>query len=155
MLDAATVFLAPGPKGFFENAAWLIGLPLLALGAIGLLVALSPIELRWPQPQPAAPEPELVEPEEGHPTPAVYLQVGLVLAVITLVEVIAYYVDIAQGALLGILLSLSLAKFALVVLWFMHLRFDNRLLSILFSGGLALVMALFIVVLATLGSNLV
>jgi hypothetical protein len=37
----------------------------------------------------------------------------------------------------------------------MHLRFDNRLLSILFSGGLALVMALFIVVLATLGSNLV
>jgi caa(3)-type oxidase subunit IV len=154
MLDAATVLLSSGPKGFFENPAWLIGLPLLGLGVFGVLLAMSPIELRWPQFQ-DAPEPELVPYPEGHPTPLVYVQVGFILAVITAVEVVAYYLDIARGALLVVLLTLSITKFALVVLWFMHLRFDSRLFSILFSGGLALVIALFIVVLATLGSNLV
>jgi cytochrome c oxidase subunit 4 len=152
---AALLLSSPGPKGFFENPAWLIGLPLLALGALGMLAVLSPIELRWPQLPESMPEPELVPQPEGHPTPLVYIQVGLILAVITLVEVVFYYIDMAQGALLAVLLVLSIAKFALVVLWFMHLRFDNRIFSILFSGGLALVIALFMVVLATLGSNLV
>jgi hypothetical protein len=36
----------------------------------------------------------------------------------------------------------------------MHLRFDNRLFSTLFTGGLMLVAAIFIVVLATLGASL-
>lgn len=155
MLDAATVLLSSGPKGFFEDPAWLIGLPLLGLGVFGVLLAMSPIELRWPQFPDAAPEPELLPYPDGHPTPLVYVQIGLILAVITAVEVVAYYLDIARGALLAVLLTLSIAKFVLVVLWFMHLRFDSRLFSILFSGGLVLVIALFMVVLATLGSNLV
>jgi hypothetical protein len=37
----------------------------------------------------------------------------------------------------------------------MHLRFDSRLFSTLFVGGFALAAAVFIVVLATLGGNLV
>jgi len=55
----------------------------------------------------------------------------------------------------GVLLALSAMKFVLVALWFMHLRFDTRLFSILFGGGLALIVALIMVVLATLGSNLI
>ena len=66
-----------------------------------------------------------------------------------------YYVDIAQGLLLGLLLVLSAMKFVLVMLWFMHLRFDSPLFSTLFTGGLLLAVALFMVVLATLGSSLV
>jgi len=154
MSELLTLLLSSGAKGFFENPAWLLGLPLLALGVLGIMVALSPIELRWPQPS-AYDEPELVEPEAGHPDAATYIKIGAILFVITMVEVIVYYVDALQGALLGILLVLSASKFALVALWFMHLRFDNRLFTIFFTGGMALVATLFVVVLASLGASLV
>ena len=49
MVGVALAILAAGPKGIFENPAYLIGVPLVLLGAIGILLALSPIELRWPQ----------------------------------------------------------------------------------------------------------
>jgi len=149
--------LAGGVKGFFENPEYLLGIPLAAVGVLGVLLAISalaPFELRWPEPVQYEPE-QLVEPEEGHPSPATYIQVGIILAVVTAIEVAFYYIDIAQGVLLGVLLTLSLLKFVLVVLWFMHLRFDSRILSVLFTGGMALAGALFIVVLATLGANLV
>jgi len=155
MLDAATVLLSSGTKGFFENPAWLIGLPLLGLGAIGILLALSPIELRWPQSLGAEAEAELVELPEGHPGPAEYIRVGLVLAAGTLAEVAVYYVDMADAAQLAIMLVLMVVDFALVALWFMHLRYDSKIFSILFTGGMVLVVALFFIVLASLGASLV
>jgi len=157
MLALATVLLSsPGLKGFFENPAYLLGIPLAVLGAIGLLIALSPVELRWPQPgPPAVAEAEMEYVVEGHPTASTYVTVGLILSVITVFEVIVYYVDALSGALLGILMSLSALKFLLVVLWFMHLRFDSPVFSILFAGGLTLVAALLFVVLASLGASLV
>jgi caa(3)-type oxidase subunit IV len=145
----------PGPKGVFENPAYLLGLPLLALGAAGVLLALSPIDVRWPQPSPPSEPEEILPPPEGHPTAEVYIRVGLILAVVTAIEVAVYYIEALQGALLAILLVLSAGKFALVALWFMHLRFDSRLLSIFFVGGLLLVGSLLMVVLATLGASLV
>ncbi len=158
MLALATWLLTPGPKGFFENSAYLLGVPLLALGVLGALLVLTPLEIRWPQRQqravPAEVE-ELLPPPEGHPSAEVYVQVGAILAVLTALEVAVYYIDALEGALLGILLVFSTAKFALVALWFMHLRFDSRLFSVLFTGGLVLVAALFFVVLASLGASLV
>lgn len=152
------VVLAPGVKGFFENPGFLLGTPLVILGVIGLMIMLLPIELRWPVPSMAAAEPQ-VEAEvldiEVHPGPKEYVTVGLILAVVTIVEVALYYIDIAQGALLGMLLVLSAVKFVLVVLWFMHLQFDSPLFSTLFTGGMMLVLALFIIVLASLGASLV
>jgi cytochrome c oxidase subunit 4 len=59
-----------------------------------------------------------------------------------------------EAVLAPILIVLSLSKFLLVVLFFMHLRFDNRLFSTLFTGGFALAIAVFIVVLATLGASI-
>jgi caa(3)-type oxidase subunit IV len=156
VLTLATWLLeTPGPKGVFENPAYLLGLPLLALGALGVLVALSPIDIRWPQPQAPQVVEEILPAPEGHPTAEVYVRVGLILAVVTALEVAVYYIEALGGALLAILLVLSAGKFAMVALWFMHLRFDNRLLSILFTGGLLLVAALFMVVLASLGASLV
>ena len=169
MGSAVAVLLAAGPKGFFENPGYLIGLPLLILGAIGALIALTPLEIRWPVRQAprggakpgggaAAQGPPAAVDEAGapgHPTATAYIRVGVVLAVATLLEVAVYYVDMADGAQLGIMLAMMLLDFALVALWFMHLRFDSRLFSALFAGGLALGVALFVVVLATLGANLV
>lgn len=155
MLELLAVFLRPDVKGWFEDPAYLIGIPLLALGALGVLVAMSPIELKWPAPA-REEEYEIFDEVPGdHPGAAEYVRIGLILAVITAVEVAVYYVEALEGALLVILLVLSAAKFALVALWFMHLRFDNRLLSIAFSGGMLLVALLFVVVLSTLGASLV
>ena len=156
MLELLTVVLAIDGKAFFENPAYLLGIPLIAVGVLGALVALTPIELKWPQPAPPEEEYEILDQApDGHPDAAEYVKVGLILAVITAVEVAIYYVDALAGALLVILLVLSAAKFVLVALWFMHLRFDNRLLSIAFSGGMLLVVLLFVIVLSTLGASLV
>jgi caa(3)-type oxidase subunit IV len=61
----------------------------------------------------------------------------------------------SQGVLIPTLLVLSAAKFAFVVLWFMHLKFDSPLLSRLFATGFFGAIVLFTVVMATLGANLV
>ena len=156
MLELLTVLLNPDGKAFFENPSYLIGIPFVALGLLGALVALSPVELKWPQPAPPEEEYEIFDHADGdHPDAAEYIKIGLILAVITAVEVAVYYVDVLEGALLAILLVLSAGKFVLVVLWFMHLKFDNQLLTIAFSSGILLVAALLVVVLSTLGANLV
>ena len=93
--------------------------------------------------------------ERAHPGPAEYVKIGLALGIVTAVEVAVWYADLAQWALVTILILLSGAKFSLVGLWFMHLKFDSRLFSGLFVGGLLLAMALFVVVLATFGAGLV
>ena len=156
MLELLTVMLAADGKAFFENPAYLLGIPLVALGVLGAAVALTPIELKWPQPAPPKEEYEILDhAPDGHPDAAEYVKVGLILAVITAVEVAIYYVDALEGALLAILLVLSAAKFVLVALWFMHLQFDNRVFSMFFAGGIVLAILLFIVVLSTLGSSLV
>ena len=157
MLELVPVVLAEGLKGLLQDPGILLGVPLVVLGIIGVLIVLAPVGFeRAPQPEAAAAaEAEAVTIEGEHPTPEQYIAVGLILAVITAVEVGFYYVDLAQGALVGILLVLSALKFVLVGLWFMHLRFDSRIFSTLFTGGLVLATGLFIVVLASLGASLV
>jgi len=92
---------------------------------------------------------------EKHPGAWEYIQIGLVLSVITAIEVGLYYIDLEHNLLVAMLLALSAVKFSLVVLWFMHLKFDNRLFSTLFVSGFFLAMSVFIVVLATMGGKLV
>jgi len=138
-------------KSFFEDPNMLLGLPLLVIGAIGAIVAVATL---------AAPQPALVgappaRRHGAHPGPLEYVQIGAVLAMLTAIEVAVYYVNIQQGLFITILLALSATKFAFVVLWFMHLRFDSRLFSTMFIGGFALAASVFVVVLATLGGNLV
>jgi cytochrome c oxidase subunit 4 len=151
MLDRAALLLAEGEvTEFFENPAVLTGIPLVALGIIGLLVVLSPLGFGGRE----VPEPDLSSHEEGHFTEGVYIKVGLILAAITAIEVAIYYMDLAQGTLVAFLLAFSASKFVLVVLWFMHLRYDSPLFSTLFTGGMLLVAALFVVVLTTLSASL-
>jgi cytochrome c oxidase subunit 4 len=80
--------------------------------------------------------------QPAHPTPALYAKVAFVLFVLTALEVLAFE---AAGGGLGarlqpliapivvlLLLVLSAAKFALVAMFYMHLKQDPRLLSNLF-----------------------
>lgn len=151
----AAVVLSSGVKGFLEDPRYLLGIPLAALGAVGLMIALSPVELKRPQSQPQSGDVILPHGAEGHPGPLEYIVIGLILFVITVIEVGVYYLEMADGAMIAVLLTLSAMKFVLVLLWFMHLRFDNQLFSIFFSGALLLVVSLFVVVLTSLGAGLV
>lgn len=134
---------------FFENPELLFGAPFLALGLVGLLVAAS--ALLAPDPAAAARAPVR---RAGHPDEMEYVQIGVVLAIITAIEVVVYYFDINRELFITILIALSAIKFTLVVMFFMHLKFDSKLFTTAFITGMALTAALFTVVLATLGSNL-
>ena len=137
-------------KDFLENPALLVGIPLLALGIGGL--AAAAMLLLIPEPQ-MTPQQRAVA--HAHPGPEEYIRVGLALAVITLFEVGIYYLDINRQLFVAILIGAAAAKFILVVLFFMHLKFDSRLFSTAFITGRALALAVFTVVIATLGANLV
>ena len=86
--------------------------------------------------------------EPAHPTPFTYLKVGTVLAILTGVEVGVFYIDALEAAFLPIFLILSVAKFALVVMFYMHLKFDSRLFSGVFVGGLLLAIAVVVVLMS-------
>ena len=74
----------------------------------------------------------------GHPTPFTYFKVAMTLSAITAVEVGIFYIEDLGKGIIPILVVLSGAKFALVAMFFMHLRYDARLFSWFFVGGLAL-----------------
>jgi cytochrome c oxidase subunit 4 len=86
--------------------------------------------------------------EHAHPGSREYVTIAIILAIITAAEVIVYYQESIRSVLVPILLILSISKFALVALFFMHLKFDSRLFSVLFSGPLALMIAVLIALLS-------
>ena len=86
--------------------------------------------------------------ERAHPTPAKYVAIALILAAITLIEVAIVYMDFLADIVGPVLVILSAAKFAMVVMFFMHLRFDNRLFSTIFVTGLLLATGVLITLLA-------
>ena len=86
----------------------------------------------------------------GHPGAKEFVRIFLILIAITAVEVALYYIRDEIGAwFIPILFLLAGSKFALVVLWFMHLKFDSRRYSRFFVMGLAGAMTLYMIVLIT------
>jgi len=97
--------------------------------------------------------------QHAHPSPALYVKVAIVLFVLTALEVLAFE---AAGGGLGaglrpliepivilLLVVLSAAKFALVAMFYMHLKQDPRLLANIFVFPL-LIAALLVVALIIL-----
>ncbi|MGH7577429.1 MAG: cytochrome C oxidase subunit IV family protein [Longimicrobiales bacterium] len=78
------------------------------------------------------------EPGTKHSHAKTYILIGLILTIITAVEVAIFYIPQLESVLVPILLTLSASKFVLVVLFYMHLRDDDRLFSRVFFGPLFL-----------------
>jgi len=74
----------------------------------------------------------------GHASPGFYWAIGALLTVITAVEVAVFYIPALHPVLVPVLLTLSAAKFAMVVMFFMHLKFDSKIYSGLFLAGMVL-----------------
>jgi cytochrome c oxidase subunit 4 len=83
------------------------------------------------------------------PTDKQYVIIALLLAALTAIEIAATEVGPDGGLLIASLLVLMVVKFAFVILFFMHLRFDNKLFSRMFYIGLAFAVVLYSVMLAT------
>lgn len=77
----------------------------------------------------------------AHPSNRTYVLVAAILGVITAVEVGVFYVEALKPVLVPVLLTLSAAKFTMVVGFFMHLKFDSKLYRALFVGPLVVAVA--------------
>jgi cytochrome c oxidase subunit 4 len=97
-------------------------------------------------------EDEVSQAEHGaHPTEAKYVKVALILAVLTAIEVGLYYTKFSQALTNTMLLALAALKFVMVAAYFMHLKFDNKLLRRLFVTGFVLAVSVYVAYLVTLG----
>ena len=72
----------------------------------------------------------------GHPTPATYFKVAMVLSILTAIEVAIFYVTQLSYGIIPILAVLSIGKFALVVMYYMHLKFDSKIFTGMFFFGM-------------------
>ncbi|MBI4336436.1 MAG: cytochrome C oxidase subunit IV family protein [Chloroflexi bacterium] len=86
--------------------------------------------------------------EPAHPTPFTYIKVAAVLGAITALEVVVFYMQALRPVVVPVFLALSATKFAGVVLFYMHLKFDSRLFSGLFAIGLVLAAAVIVALMA-------
>ena len=77
-----------------------------------------------------------------------YVRIALILAAITALEVATYYVDFGALFLPSLLLMMAV-KFYIVVSFFMHLRYENKLFSWVFYAGLYLAIIVYGIFLAT------
>jgi cytochrome c oxidase subunit 4 len=76
--------------------------------------------------------------EHPHPSAGTYIRVAVILTVLTVIEIGVFYVPAFHPVLAPVLLSLSAVKFAIVVMFYMHLKMDSRFFTLLFGGPLLL-----------------
>ena len=88
-----------------------------------------------------------------HPTWKQYKWVALILTLITVVEVWAYYIPsfVASPAFVPVLLIMSAVKFFIVVAFYMHLRYDHKLFRALFTAPLIIAMTTIVALLFLFG----
>jgi cytochrome c oxidase subunit 4 len=85
----------------------------------------------------------------GHATVKTYINVAVLLAIITAIEVATLYVPGIPNSILVIsLLVMSAVKFFLVVGYFMHLKYDSRIMRALFVGPLIIAILIILAVMA-------
>lgn len=78
-----------------------------------------------------------------HPDSSQYIVIGIILAVFTAIEVAISLASMAPGVAVPALIILTILKFVLVILWFMHLRFDSGWFRRMFIFGLILALAVY------------
>ncbi|HEY4132018.1 MAG TPA: cytochrome C oxidase subunit IV family protein [Gemmatimonadaceae bacterium] len=84
-----------------------------------------------------------------HPTWKQYKWVALILTLITIAEVWVYYTPFKDSPLfVPVLLIMSAVKFAIVVLFYMHLKYDHKLFKALFTGPLMIAICTLIALMA-------
>ena len=82
-----------------------------------------------------------------------FVQIAMVLSVITGIEIVLVYLPFAKWLIVSFLVVLSAVKFFFVIFYFMHLRWDKIFCTILFFIGLVLALGTVAALLALFGSE--
>ncbi len=93
--------------------------------------------------------------DDRHPGPGKYLVIGAVLAIATALEVAAFYLyrlDVSPAMITAVLLLFAAFKFALVVGYFMHLRFDDPRFTLLFVFPFVIALSVMLVLMGIFGT---
>jgi caa(3)-type oxidase subunit IV len=97
-----------------------------------------------PSPPPVSPSPDHPPGPHAHASVATYVKIAIVLTAVTAIEFAVIYIRALTPILVPLLLVLSAGKFALVALFFMHLRYDKPILSTLFAAPLLIALAIIV-----------
>lgn len=90
-----------------------------------------------------------------HASVRTYVMVAVLLTLITAMEFAVIYIRQLTPILVPLLLVLSAGKFGLVALFFMHLRYEPRTLSVLFTGSLLIAAGIALALMTLTGQFLV
>ena len=83
-----------------------------------------------------------------HPSDRKYVQVAIILAIVTALEVATYWMESVPGeVLIPVLMLMMVFKFFYVAAWFMHLKFDSVVFTRFFVTGLILATAVYCIAL--------
>ena len=93
--------------------------------------------------------------QHEHASIGTYVRVAVILCIVTALEFTVIYIRRLTPILLPLLLVLSAGKFALVVMFYMHLRYESRVLTFLFVAPLVLATVLAVAVTTLTGQFLV
>lgn len=74
---------------------------------------------------------------QTHVPTRTYVWVGVFLAIVTAIEIAVPAMTALKRFMVPLLLGLGAVKFATVAAFFMHLKFDRRVLAWVFAVGLA------------------
>jgi cytochrome c oxidase subunit 4 len=83
-----------------------------------------------------------------HHTDMFYVRIAIALAILTALETSTYWFDFGPFFMPALLTMMSI-KFVMVVLFFMHLRFDSKWFNMVFWVGIGLALIVYTVALAT------
>ncbi len=86
--------------------------------------------------------------EHAHPGPATYAKVAGLLTFITALEVWVFYMPAMRPVLVPVLAVMSAIKFSLVVMFYMHLKFDHPAFTRVLLGGVFIAFGVFLWLLA-------
>ena len=89
----------------------------------------------------------------AHPTAKKYIGIAIILTIITVIEVAIFYIPSMHPFLPPVLLTLSALKFALVAMFYMHLKFDHRLYSWVFVVPMCFAAAIILALLALFAAS--
>jgi caa(3)-type oxidase subunit IV len=85
-----------------------------------------------------------VEKQEIHISGTLYLIVGAFLILLTAMEVTVSYVHALRPVMVPLLIVLAIAKFSLIAMFFMHLRYEKWALNTMFLFPLTIAIAVFL-----------
>ena len=82
--------------------------------------------------------------EQAHVSNTVYLIVGGFLVVLTAMEITVAYIHALRPVMVPILVILAVAKFALIAMFFMHLRYEKWIVNTAFVFPLTIALGVFL-----------